>query len=128
MDLWRRENKLYAWTIEHIFPQGETIPDAWVQMMAAGDPQLAREMQQEHVHRLGNLTISAYNSALGNKSFADKRDRTDREGRPVGYRNGLSLNADLANADGWSVAQIEQRTATLVAQALDLFCLDGGPQ
>ena len=128
VDLWRRENKLYAWTIEHIFPQGETIPDAWVQMMAAGDPQLAREMQQEHVHRLGNLTISAYNSALGNKSFADKRDRTDREGRPVGYRNGLSLNADLANADGWSVAQIEQRTATLVAQALDLFCLDGGPQ
>lgn len=128
VDLWRRENKIYAWTIEHIFPQGDTIPAAWVQMMAGGDTKLAKEIQQEQVHRLGNLTISAYNSSLGNKSFADKRDRTDREGRSVGYRNGLSLNQELARADGWSVAQIEQRTAALVALALDLFRFDGDPQ
>ena len=92
LDLWRFEHKQFVWTIEHIFPQGENIPQSWVAMIAAGDQQKAREAQQTHVHKLGNLTISGFNSALGNKSFVEKRDRTDRQGRAVGYKNGLKLD------------------------------------
>lgn len=121
VDLWELENKQFVWTIEHIFPQGENIPAAWVTMIAAGDGAKAKAWQQSHVHKLGNLTISGFNSALGNKSFVEKRDRTDRQNRAVGYRNGLGLNAELATAVGWSIAQIDARTEALADQALELF-------
>lgn len=123
VDLWKFENKQFVWTIEHIFPQGDNIPAAWVTMIATGDAKKAKEIQQTHVHKLGNLTISGFNSALGNKSFEEKRDRTDRQGRAVGYKNGLKLNADLATATAWSVAQIDARTATLVDQVVNEFAM-----
>jgi len=63
---------------------------------------------------------------LGNKSFAEKRDRTDQQGRYVGYKNGLKLNEDLAVAQGWSIDQIDARTRKLVDQAMMLFSIDGG--
>ena len=111
------------WTIEHIFPQGEKIPQPWVDMISAGDETRAKELQQTYGHKLGNLTISGFNSALGNKSFTEKRDRTDRQGRPVGYKNGLKLNAELALAQAWSVEQIDTRTITLVDQVMRLFAM-----
>jgi hypothetical protein len=123
IDLWRLENKHSVWTIEHIFPQGENIPQSWVDLIANGDREKAREVQQTHVHKLGNLTISGFNSALGNKSFQEKRDRTDRQGRAVGYRNGLKLNEDLASAETWTAAQIDERTTRLVDQIVALFDL-----
>ena len=123
VDLWKFENKQFVWTIEHIFPQGENIPKAWVDMMASGDMAKAKELQQLQVHRLGNLTISGFNSALGNKRFEDKRDRTDREGRLVGYRNGLLLNRELATADTWSAGKIDARTRALAEQVIARFDL-----
>lgn len=123
VDLWKFENKQFVWTIEHIFPQGDNIPAAWVTMVAAGDAKKAQALQQTHVHKLGNLTISGFNSALGNKSFEEKRDRTDRQGRPVGYKNGLNLNAELAVAKKWSAAQIDARTTALVDHVLSLFAM-----
>jgi uncharacterized protein with ParB-like and HNH nuclease domain len=121
IDLWRLENKRYFWTIEHIFPQGENIPKCWVDMIAEGDEQKAKAVQQTHVHKLGNLTISGFNSGLGNKSFIEKRDRTDRQGRPEGYKNGLKLNRGLANTEAWSVQQIDARTTDLVEKVVKLF-------
>lgn len=126
IDLWCFENKRFVWTIEHIFPQGEPIPQHWVAMIGNGDENKAKDYQQTHVHKLGNLTISGFNSALGNKSFEEKRDRTDREGRPIGYKNGLKLNEDLATTETWSVAQIDTRTTKLVDQAMVLFKLNEG--
>lgn len=121
VNLWRQENGHFVWTIEHILPQGENLPRAWREML--GGDEAATLVQEEHKHRLGNLTITAYNSNLGNKSFAEKRDRTDIQGRPIGYRNGLSLNADLANRDSWTAQDIEERTAALAARAITRFPL-----
>jgi hypothetical protein len=123
VDLWKYEGKLFVWTIEHIFPQGDNIPTSWVTMIAGGDEKKAKSIQETHVHKLGNLTISGFNSALGNKSFKDKRDRKDAEGRSVGYKNGLKLNVDLAEADSWSVEKIEARSNVLVGQVLSIFSL-----
>ncbi|PAA41062.1 type I restriction endonuclease [Pseudomonas fragi] len=116
VDLWALKGKQYVWTIEHIFPQGENIPDSWVQMIADGDANLAEQHRQIYAHCLGNLTISGYNSALGNKSFAEKKSRTDSQGREVGYNNGLYLNNVLAAENSWTVEKLEARTMQLVQE------------
>ncbi len=126
-DLWRMKGKQFIWTIEHIFPQGKNIPSSWVDMMANGDVALAMQHRASHVHKLGNLTISGYNSKLGTKGFIDKRDRLDDKKRPVGYNNGLYLNDKLVKAEEWSVEAIEERTKELVDLVIELFDLPGCP-
>lgn len=123
VDLWAMDGKKYVWTIEHIFPQGDNIPQPWIDMIAEGDGNKAKELQEQHVHRLGNLTISGYNSNLGNKSFEEKRDRKDKQGRNIGYLNGLYLNEDLAKADKWNIESVDSRTSKLVEETLNLFAL-----
>lgn len=123
VDLWRQENSHFVWTIEHILPQGENLPKVWQQML--GGPEAATRTQAEHRHRLGNLTITAYNSNLGNKSFAEKRDRQDSKGRSIGYKNGLSLNEDLVSMDVWTAADIDTRTMRMVEKVIERFPLAG---
>jgi hypothetical protein len=120
-DLWFINNKQYVWTIEHIFPEGDNIPQPWIDMIGNGDKDLAKEIQQSHVHKLGNLTISGYNSNLGNKNFSEKKDRETKEGKIVGYKNGLSLNQDLLGTDIWTKELIDDRTEKLAGQVLELF-------
>lgn len=123
-DLWERDDKGdFIWTVEHIFPQGPQIPTSWVKMIADDDATEAQACRDKYVHKLGNLTISGYNSKLGNKSFEEKRDRKDSRGRWVGYRNGLFLNRRLAEATEWRVFDIEKRTERLVEAAMQLFAL-----
>lgn len=123
--LWERyPSGNYVWTIEHVFPQGENIPQGWVDMIGDGDKAAAQSIQAELVHTLGNLTISGYNSKLSNMSFIEKRDRKDSNGTNVGYRNGLNLNEDLVSVDKWTRKQIEDRTIKLIDLALDAFTFD----
>ena len=123
-DLWQRgDGNHFVWTIEHIFPQGENIPQSWIDMIAEGDEEEAKMIQQSHVHKFGNLTITGYNSTLGNKSFLEKRDRVNKQGNPIGYNNGLNLNKDMAKAKTWGANEIDQRTKKLVDQAMGLFQL-----
>jgi len=123
VDLWALKGKQYVWTIEHIFPQGDNIPDSWVQMIADGDAAQAEQYRQTYAHCLGNLTISGYNSTLGNKSFAEKQSRLDSQGRKVGYNNGLFLNETLASEDSWSIDKIKGRSGELVAEVLKKYPL-----
>jgi len=123
-DLWKRDSSGdYIWTVEHIFPQGPNIPEAWVKMIADGDEPKAKEHREQQVHKLGNLTITGYNSKLGNKSFIEKRDRKDAAGKAVGYNNGLQLNAELSKKNSWTVADIEARTKALANEAMKLFTI-----
>lgn len=121
VDLWRQEANHFVWTIEHILPQGENLPREWVEML--GGEEAAARVQEAQRHKLGNLTITAYNSNLGNKSFLEKRDRKDSKGRHIGYRNGLSLNAELATRDSWTGDCIEKRTEELAEQVVKRFPL-----
>lgn len=123
--LWERyPSGNYIWTIEHVFPQGENIPNEWVEMIGAGDKAAAESIQAELVHTLGNLTITGYNSKLSNMPFIEKRDRKDSNGFYVGYRNGLNLNEDLVSVDTWTRDQIKNRTSKLIDLALAAFTFD----
>lgn len=121
-DLWRTtDSNQYVWTIEHIFPQGRNIPDAWIDMIAGGDEEKAKECQSLYVHTFGNLTITGYNSTLGNKSFGEKKERRDNNGANIGYKNGINLNDDVCDKDVWTVDIINARTDKMVKQILKMF-------
>lgn len=124
VDLWSREKNHYVWTIEHVMPQGTPMPPSWINLMTRGDEKKATEIQELYVHKLGNLTISAYNSSLGTKSFEMKRDRVNSKGIYIGYKNGLILNRELAAATSWSVEQIVERTESIVKEVMDKYALD----
>lgn len=127
VDLWEQKGNQFLLTIEHIFPQGDNIPQPWVDMIADGDRDLAKQYRDQHAHQLGNLTISGYNSALGNKSFGEKQSRKDQKGRPVGYNNGFYLNKELATESSWTVTKIKDRTENLVDQIVEKYALSVPP-
>lgn len=123
-DLWRKTgSNQYVWSIEHIFPQGPNIPDEWVDMIADGDREKAKEYQSLYVHTFGNLTITGYNSTLSNKAFIEKRERKDSNGQYIGYRNGLNLNDDVCDKDEWTVEIIKARTDRMVKEIMAMFAL-----
>lgn len=122
-DLWARDNsRKYIWTIEHIFPEGENIPQAWVDMIANGNKELAQKYRVEYVHTLGNLTVTGYNQNLSNMSFEQKKNRKSKDKtKNIGYKNGLYLNKDVVSEDAWTVDKIQQRTNKIVCALLDMF-------
>lgn len=123
-DLWQKtKSNQYVWSIEHIMPQGHNIPESWIEMIADGDSDKAREYQDAYVHTLGNLTLTRYNPTLGNKSFAEKRDRKDGKSNSIGYKNGLRLNEDVRDKDTWSVECIKARTKRMVEEIMTMFTL-----
>lgn len=122
-DLWARDNSnKYIWTIEHIFPEGDNIPDVWVDMIAEGDKALAKQYHSEYVHTLGNLTITGYNQYLSNMSFERKKERKSKDkSKEVGYRNGLYLNQDVVSEIEWTIDKIKTRTDKLVNILLEMY-------
>jgi uncharacterized protein with ParB-like and HNH nuclease domain len=125
VDLWARDEKgKFIWTIEHIFPQGQNIPEDWIKMIADGNKDKAKEIQDEYVHQIGNLTLTGYNSKLSNFSFVKKRDRINKEGVYVGYKNGLFLNEDLKEEVDWQQAKIIERGNKLRKMIIELFKIE----
>ena len=139
-DLWQRNpnNETFVWTIEHVFPEGENIPKTWIDMIGAGDKDKAQEIQVEVVHLLGNLTLSAYNSSLSNRSFSNKQDlstrKIEKQELKIGYKNGLSLNnlyfdlagvkQSLSTIDNWTKDSIIARTEKMVEKLIEIFKFD----
>ena len=136
-DLWQRNqnNDNFVWTIEHIFPEGKNIPESWVLMLAEGDKIKAEEIQLEVVHLIGNLTLSAYNANLSNRSFQEKQNlsikKTGNIDLKIGYKNGLNLNniaftinekgVSLANIESWTIEAIKARTEKIVEILVEIF-------
>lgn len=140
-DLWaRNDGDKFVWTVEHILPQAESIPSAWIEMIAPGDSKKAAKLHELHVDRLGNLTLSGYNSRLATSSF-DKKQALIEDRKilghkiNIGYRNGLALNNlafkagskshSLATAPKWTADMIEARTDRMVALLLEMYKFDG---
>jgi uncharacterized protein with ParB-like and HNH nuclease domain len=120
-NLWNKAHKKLVWSIEHILPKGEKLNDSWVEMIADGDKIKALELKRAYTHKLGNLTLTAYNPNLSNSDFLTKRDKKDDKGTPIGFNNGLYLNKELENKNRWRIKDIQDRTQKLVNEALELF-------
>ena len=102
-----------TYSIEHIMPQNLT--PAWVEALGKDD---YLEIHEKWLHRLANLTLTAYNSKYSNNSFADKRDREE------GFKqSGLRMNTWIAQQEKWTLEELEARRDMLVSQALKIWPL-----
>lgn len=97
-------------SIEHIMPQ--TLSDAWKKALGPN----SEELHSKWKNRIGNLTITAYNSTYSNSAFQTKL--TMENGfRDTAYR----LNNYVCKQDEWGFEQIEERTTQLAHRALELW-------
>lgn len=99
-----------TYSVEHIMPQHLTAE--W--RVSLGEEYEA--IHTEWLHRLANLTLTAYNSRYSNKSFQEKRDMKD------GFRDsGFRLNLSLVQLERWTLPEIKDRSNVLVHRALTLW-------
>lgn len=108
---WVLFNEYYS--IEHIMPQ--TLTHTWEAELGAD----AAKIHKEWLHRLANLTLTAYNSVYSNRSFAEK----------CSLEHGLTSSAlrlnreiaDIGKSSHWSVPELQQRAESLIAKALKIW-------
>ena len=101
-----------AYTIEHILPQNAELNDEWINALGTE----WRDIQNTWVHRLGNLTLTAYNAEYGDRSFQDKKTMKG------GFRqSALKLNLFVNEQDEWTAAEIKARTSELADEAVMIW-------
>lgn len=99
-------------SIEHIMPQ--TLSQKWESALGAN----AKSVHKTWLHRLGNLTLTAYNSEYGNYSFEEKCNMEK------GFNeSGLRLNRELCKFERWDENAMQKRTDDLVKKALKIWPL-----
>ena len=100
-------------TIEHILPQNALAHEQWRQMLGAD----CERVFAEHVNKLGNLTLTAYNSELSDGLFEAKQRRI-----VGGYQDEyLFISHGLGDAKTWNAESIEARTRLLADEALTVW-------
>ena len=96
--------------IEHIMPQHLT--PRWQKEL--GDDYA--KVQEEWLHRIANLTLTAYNSSYSNNSFTEKK--TMKNGFD---ESGIRLNTWIAKKDKWTQAELAERSEYLADKALSIW-------
>lgn len=111
----KEQIKTDALTIEHIMPQNKNLSTAW-QKMLGSDWELVRE---RYLHTLGNLTLTGYNSELGDLPFAEKLDMLSDKNTHV-----TVLYSDVKDKTEWNAQTIEARSERLSKTVLKLFPIE----
>lgn len=101
-----------GYSIEHILPQNERLSESWRTML--GDDW--RQLQKTWLHRLGNLTLTGYNSTYSDRALLEKQTI------PKGFKeSSVRLNHDVRDAAQWTEKEIQARGKRLVGQALKIW-------
>lgn len=102
-------------TIEHIMPQNKNLSTAW-QKMLGDDWETTRD---RYLHTLGNLTLTGYNSELGDKPFSEKKELLADTITHI-----VVLYSDVKDKDQWNVSAIESRAGRLASLIMQLFPIE----
>ena len=99
-------------TIEHIMPQ--TLTPAWEEELRDGDDKAdPKAIHAQLVNTFGNLTLTGYNSEMGNQPFAEKRERL--------RQSHLELSRAVAACSHWRTQEIKMRAEDLFKRALKIW-------
>ncbi len=98
------------YSIEHIMPQHLT--PAWIKEL--GDSY--EEIHDTWLHRIANLTLTAYNSKYSNSTFVEKKTMKN------GFEDsGIRLNTYVSKKDKWTLSELRDRNDYLLKRALDIW-------
>lgn len=99
-----------TYSIEHIMPQHLT--PAWIKDL--GDDYLT--VHETWLHRIANLTLTAYNSKYSNSTFTEKKNMKN------GFlESGIRMNQLIAQKDIWTLSELEARNTYLSKRALEIW-------
>jgi predicted transport protein len=100
------------YTIEHIMPRNENLDVEWRKML--GDNW--RDVQRQWLHRLGNLTLTGYNSTYSDRPFAEKKTISS------GFaESSVRLNRFVREQSVWTPTEMEKRGKQLANRALSIW-------
>lgn len=98
------------YSIDHIMPR--ILTPTWKRELGEN----YEAIHAEWLHRIGNLTLTAYNSKYGNSSFMDKRTMKN------GYdESGIRLNVWISTKERWTLTELEERSRLLAQKALSIW-------
>lgn len=105
-----------ALTIEHVMPQKWEAHWPLPPNLQSGSADLAAQHRNQHVHRLGNLTLltSVLNPSVSNGPWAVKRGA-------IGKHSVLRLNQRIAAQAEWAEHSINERSRWLAAQVAEIW-------
>ncbi len=107
--VWEHINR-GEYSIEHIMPQHLT--PAWVEALG----EQYEDIHTAWLHRIANLTLTAYNSKYSNNNFIEKRDMKN------GFReSGIRMNQRIAQKDRWGLTELVERDEELRKKALEIW-------
>lgn len=99
-----------TYSIEHIMPQHLT--PTWQEELGE-DYELIHE---QWLHRIANLTLTAYNSQYSNSSFIEKKMSKN------GFaHSGIRMNFWIAQREKWTLKELEERNSHLMAESLKIW-------
>ncbi|MEO8084318.1 MAG: HNH endonuclease family protein, partial [Ardenticatenales bacterium] len=102
-----------TYSIEHIMPQNEKLSLPWKRMLGEDRWQ---EVQREWLHRLGNLTLTGYNSTLSDRPFEEKKTI------PRGFsESSVRLNKFVREQKVWTSLEMGRRGIELAGRALEIW-------
>ncbi|WP_251446913.1 DUF262 domain-containing protein [Vermiculatibacterium agrestimuris] len=104
-------------SIEHIMPQNKNLSKSWQNML--GDDW--ERVHERYLHTLGNLTLTGYNSELGDKSFEEKKQMLENPETPTHI---TVLYGNVLGRTIWDEKAIRERAAHLSELILKLFPID----
>lgn len=99
-------------SIEHIMPQNKNLSSGWQKMLGEN----WAEDKDRWLHTLGNLTLTGYNSELGDRPFEEKKSMIEAVNTKI-----VVLYHDVQAAKTWNAAAIQQRAVRLSKEVLQLF-------
>ena len=91
-----------GYTIEHILPQNKNMRKEWKDALGEN----YEEIQAQYINNLGNLTLTRYNSEMGDKPFSEKLEVYKESAMHM-------LNKYVVQQTTWNKETIEERASTL---------------
>ena len=98
------------YSIEHIMPQH--LRPEWKKELGEN----YEIIHEKWLHRMANLTLTAYNSQYSNYSFNEKKTMKN------GFDDsGIRMNTWIAKKEKWSLDELEERNTYLMDRALEIW-------
>jgi uncharacterized protein with ParB-like and HNH nuclease domain/predicted transport protein len=99
-------------TIEHVMPQNPDLCPEWRAMLGTD----WNHVQETWLHRLGNVTLTAYNQKYSDRPFNEKKTIPD------GFdESPLRLNKFIREQMTWTATQIQERGTQLADKAISVW-------